>query len=158
MGIFGRDERSPQSKPAAATPSGRQQTAGQPPQAGNSVIARGNRVEGTISGSSDIEIQGEFKGTVDGTGHLRVAAQGVVDGNLAARTVVVSGTVQGDILAGETIQLETSATVEGNITAPRIRIADGATFEGKVHMKSPDRPGGKPLAVGREPLAERRKP
>ncbi len=144
MGIFGRDERNSQSKPEAATPSGRQQAAGQTASGGNTVIARGNRIEGTISGSSDIQIEGELKGVVDGTGHLRVASQGLVEGNLAARTVVVAGTVRGDILAGETIQLETSATVEGNITAPRIRIADGATFEGKVHMKNPDRPTAHP--------------
>ncbi len=142
MGIFGRDERNSHSKHPASTPSGSQQEAGLTPSAGSTVIARGNRIQGTITGSSDVEIEGELKGAVDGTGHLKVAAQGVVEGNLAARTVVVAGTVRGDILAGETIQLETSATVEGNITAPRIQMADGATFEGEVHMKSPDRPVG----------------
>jgi cytoskeletal protein CcmA (bactofilin family) len=144
MGIFGRDERNSQSRPTASTPPKGQREADQTPSAGSTVIARGNHIQGTITGSSDVEIEGELKGAVDGTGHLRIASQGVVEGNLAARTVVVAGTVRGDILAGETIQLETSASVEGNITAPRIRMADGATFEGEVHMKSPDRTANQP--------------
>ena len=140
MGIFGRDERSPQATPDPPASSGRQRTTNQPADAGCSIVAGSNRFEGTISGSGDIEIEGELKGTVDGTGRLRVATGGSVEGNLAARTVVVAGAVRGDILAGETIELEASASVEGNITAPRIRIADGASLEGKVHMKGSDRP------------------
>ena len=139
MGIFGRDERAPQSKPDPSAQTGRQRSNTQQVTMGASVVARSNRFEGTISGSGDISIEGELEGVVDGTGRLRVAAEGSVKGNLAARTVVVAGTVRGDILAGETIELESSASVEGNLTAPRIRIADGASLEGKVQMKGSDR-------------------
>jgi cytoskeletal protein CcmA (bactofilin family) len=52
--------------------------------------------------------------------------------------VVVAGTVAADITADEKIELEASARVDGNITAPRILIKDGATFKGQVNMKDPD--------------------
>jgi cytoskeletal protein CcmA (bactofilin family) len=146
MGIFGRDDRKtnrnndpsngPKRQPAVSTAQG----------AGITVISSDNVFEGTISGSGDIQIEGELRGKVDGTGTVRVAVQGKVTGSLAARTVAVAGSVKGDILAGETIELDASATVEGDITAPRIRVAEGATFDGQVHMKSPT---NTPAAGGR---------
>jgi len=99
------------------------------------VIARGNRIEGTISGSSDIQVDGDLQGSINGSGVVRVAAQGRVEGTVGGRVVVVAGVVRGDIAAAETVELESSAKVTGNITAPRIRIADGASFDGQVFMK-----------------------
>ncbi len=134
MGIFGRDDRTTQT-PAAGSAPARPQPAPAAPSSASTVIARGNRIEGTVSGSGDIRIEGELEGAVNGTGGVRIEAQGAVKGTLAARTVVVAGTVRGDITAGDAIQLEASAVVEGNITAPRIQIAEGAAFDGKISMK-----------------------
>jgi len=53
--------------------------------------------------------------------------------------VAIAGTVVGDVTADEKIELEPTARVEGNITAPRILIRDGATFKGQVNMKDPER-------------------
>jgi cytoskeletal protein CcmA (bactofilin family) len=55
------------------------------------------------------------------------------------KTVTVAGTVTGDITADDRIELEPSARVDGNITAPRILIQDGATFRGQVNMKEPSK-------------------
>jgi len=136
MGIFGRDERSPGSRSSTQTTSSARSHAGPAAHVGGStVIARGNRVEGSISGAADIQVDGELKGTIDGSGVVRVAPEGRVEGTLAGRVVMVAGTVRGDISAAETAELESSAKVFGNITAPRIRIADGASFDGQVFMK-----------------------
>jgi cytoskeletal protein CcmA (bactofilin family) len=137
MGIFGRDDRNKQPRPVPSSSAKRQPAAAQPQGAGITVIAADSVIEGTISGAGDIQIEGELRGKVDSTGAVRVASQGKVAGSLAARTVVVAGSVHGDILAGETIELDVSSTVEGDMTAPRIRVAEGATFDGQVHMKSP---------------------
>ena len=136
MGIFGRDERSPGSRSSTLTTSGARSHAGAAAHAsGSTVIARGNRVEGSISGAADIQVDGELQGSIDGSGVVRVAPEGRVEGTLAGRVVMVAGTVRGDISAAETAELESSAKVFGNITAPRIRIADGASFDGQVFMK-----------------------
>ena len=134
MGIFGRDDRTTQTPAAVAAPNHLQSAQNGPP-SGSTVIAGGNRVKGTISGSGDVHVEGRLEGEVDGTGRVRVATQGTVTGTVNARTVVVAGTIRGDITAVEDIQLEASATVEGNISAPRIRISEGATFDGKISMK-----------------------
>jgi len=136
MGIFGRDEHSSSSKSSSHASTGGRSHAGSAGLAGGlTVIARGNRIEGTITGSSDIEVDGELLGSIDGSGVVRVAAQGRVEGTVSGRVVVVAGAVRGDIAAAETAELESSAKVTGNITAPRIRIADGASFDGQVFMK-----------------------
>jgi cytoskeletal protein CcmA (bactofilin family) len=136
MGIFGRDERSSPGKTSShAALGGRSHGGPAGLTGGSTVIARGNRIEGTISGSSDIQVDGDLQGSIDGSGVVRVAAQGRVEGTVAGRVVVVAGTVRGDIAAVETVELESSAKVSGDITAPRIRIADGASFDGQVVMK-----------------------
>jgi cytoskeletal protein CcmA (bactofilin family) len=136
MGIFGRDEHSGSGKGASHAPAGGRSQAGPAGLAGGStVIARGNRIEGTITGSSDIQVDGELQGEINGSGVVRVAGQGRVEGTVSGRVVVVAGAVLGDITAAETAELESSAKVTGNITAPRIRIADGASFDGQVFMK-----------------------
>jgi len=136
MGIFGRDERSPGSRSSSqASSSGRSHAGSAAHASGSTVIARGNRVEGSISGAADIQVDGELQGSIDGSGVVRVAPEGRVEGTLAGRVVMVAGTVRGDISAAETAELESSAKVFGNITAPRIRIADGASFDGQVFMK-----------------------
>jgi cytoskeletal protein CcmA (bactofilin family) len=136
MGIFGRDEHPSPGKISTHAPTGgRSHSASAGLPGGSTVIARGNRIEGTISGSSDIQVDGDLQGSIDGSGVVRVAAQGRVEGTVGGRVVVVAGVVRGDIGAAETVELESSAKVTGNITAPRIRIADGASFDGQVFMK-----------------------
>ena len=57
---------------------------------------------------------------------------------LHARVVVVAGEVVGDVSADDKIELRASAALRGNITAPRVVIQDGASFEGQVFMQKPD--------------------
>lgn len=135
MGIFSRDDQDNPTKPQVQAPKPRPQVPPAHAAEGTTVIAHGNRIEGTISGSGDIQIDGDLKGAVDGTGTVRVAPQGRVEGTVKARVVMVAGNLKGDIVATEAAQLDSSAKVEGNITAPRIRIAEGATFDGQVFMK-----------------------
>ena len=137
MGIFGRDDATPDQQPTRRTA----KTAAHPPSAGSAdrtVIARPSTVDGRVSGSCEIVVNGLVKGTIDGTGKVTIAEQGRVEAATHGRIVTVAGTVNGDITAAEKIELESSARVGGNITAPRILIKDGATFKGHVNMRAPD--------------------
>jgi cytoskeletal protein CcmA (bactofilin family) len=139
MGLFGREDRTEESKPMTSESPVRPQPGASPTAANITVIARPNRLEGSIVGSGDVRVEGQVKGEVDTSGQLLVAENGLVEGKISARTVNVSGGVVGDISAAERIELNASAKVEGNITAPRILINDGATFDGQVLMKDPDK-------------------
>jgi len=141
MGLFGRDDRSQATtKPQEPSPAARPASQPAPASGETTLIARSTTFEGTIKGSGDIRIEGRITGTVDASGRLLIAESGRARARLHARTVVVSGTVEGDVTADERIELQPSATLTGNITAPKIQIHEGATFEGEVRMAKPDRP------------------
>jgi len=101
------------------------------------VITTSNNIKGTIRGSGDVRIEGQVNGKVNITGQLVIAESGVAEATIAARAVTVAGGVVGDILAADRIELSPTAVVEGNMTAPRILITDGATFRGQVLMQDP---------------------
>jgi cytoskeletal protein CcmA (bactofilin family) len=137
MSIFGRDDTKPEPQPTKQTV----KKATPPPSAASpdrTVIARPSTVDGHVSGSCEIVVNGVVKGTIDGTGTVTIAEQGRAEATTHGRIVAVAGTVNGDITADEKIVLESSARVGGNITAPRILIKDGATFKGQVNMRAPD--------------------
>lgn len=140
MGLFGREDRSTETKPTAQpAPSPARGTAsGSPARTGATVVAASCRVEGVLSGSGDLLIEGQVSGEINGTATVSIAEGGHVDATVHGRTVVVAGRVRGDISATDKIELTPSADVAGNITSPRILIREGATFEGQVFMKSPD--------------------
>jgi len=102
------------------------------------MIAASILVEGTLSGSGQILVDGSVRGSIEGRDEVMIAPRGRVDATVHGRVVMVAGRVIGDITADEKIELEPTAQVDGDITAPRILIRDGATFRGKVNMKPPD--------------------
>jgi cytoskeletal protein CcmA (bactofilin family) len=138
MGIFGRDDANPDQQPGrqaagpAASPTLRDS-------GDQTVIARPSRIEGHVSGSGEIIVNGLVNGTIDAKGTVRVAEEGRVQATVHGKVVAIAGAVTGDITADERIELEASARVEGNLTAPRILIKDGATFRGQVNMREPVR-------------------
>jgi cytoskeletal protein CcmA (bactofilin family) len=153
MGIFGRDETSPEQNPTPPTTASDEKTA--PPTASDrTVIARPSIIEGRISGSGEIIVNGQVNGTIDGGGSVAIASQGRVKAVTHGRIVTVAGTVIGDITADEKIELEATARVEGNMTAPRIMIRDGATFKGQVNMKDPGRKAAVRTSSARKEDAE----
>jgi len=93
-------------------------------------------IEGTVSGSEPVYIEGHVKGTIHLSGELRIGTQARVEAKVHARNVTVEGKVNGDISADDRVELVASASVEGNIKAPKIVVAEGARFRGNVDMGS----------------------
>jgi cytoskeletal protein CcmA (bactofilin family) len=150
LGIFGRDDHPPENRITQPSP---QTTVKTPSEsASQTVIARPTRIEGKLLGSGEVLVDGVFKGTIEGQVKVRVAERGVVEANVKAQSVEVAGTITGDVTAEKRIVLEATAKVDGNITAPRILIHDGATFRGQVNMTEPDpRPVLKTSSARKDP-------
>ena len=102
-------------------------------------------VEGTIQGSDLVTIEGTVKGEIRLSGDLRIGTKAKVEAKVHARRVSVEGKLTGDISADERVELVASATVDGNIKAPKIVVAEGAKFRGSVDMGS-TRPKEQPEA------------
>ena len=93
-------------------------------------------IDGTITGSEPVMIEGTVRGKINLTGDLRVGTKARVEATVHAKNVTVEGRLTGDISADDRVELVTTATVDGNIKAPKIIVAEGAKFRGSVDMGS----------------------
>jgi cytoskeletal protein CcmA (bactofilin family) len=92
-------------------------------------------VKGELSGSEDLTIDGHVEGKISLRDHnLTIGQHGRIQAELVARTVTILGTVQGNVVATEKVDIQHGGRLEGDITSPRVVIADGAHFRGKVDM------------------------
>jgi cytoskeletal protein CcmA (bactofilin family) len=92
-------------------------------------------VDGEISGDETLVIRGSAKGQITLAADVEVESGAIVEASVEANSVVISGTVSGDISAHERVELRPECNVVGDLHAPRILIADGATFKGRVDME-----------------------
>ena len=91
-------------------------------------------VDGTVSGSEAVVVEGTIKGRINVTNDLRIGTKARVEATVHAKNVTVEGKLTGDVSADERVELVASATVDGNIKAPKIIVAEGAKFRGSVDM------------------------
>ncbi len=97
-------------------------------------------IKGELQGDEDLIIDGRVEGKIDLREHnLTIGPNGKIKADLYARTIVVSGEVTGSAFAAERVEIAPSGRLLGDITSPRITIADGAHFKGSVDMERGDR-------------------
>lgn len=102
-------------------------------------IGRSIRIRGDVTGDEDLLIHGTIEGSVTLAAHtLTVGPEGDLRANVRARIVKVKGRVRGDLVAEEQVVLQASARVQGDISAPRVVLEDGARFRGEIDMGDPD--------------------
>lgn len=114
---------------------------------GRAVIGSSIRVKGDLSGEEDLVVEGRIDGKIDLRQHtVTVGKGGRVKADIYARTIYVEGEVEGNLYSDEQVTVRQSGNVQGNITAPRVSLEDGAKFKGAIDMepKSGRAPGGKP--------------
>lgn len=115
-------------------------------------------VKGEIVGAEDLYIDGEVEGSIELREHvLSIGPNGRIRAEIKARSVVVQGTVNGNITS-ERVELKSSASVLGNIVTERIIMEDGAYLKGSVDVHKAAKPEVKPPAESKpaqEPPAER---
>jgi cytoskeletal protein CcmA (bactofilin family) len=95
---------------------------------GGSVI-----VKGDVVSTEDLVINGRVEGTIElGDHSLTIGDSAVVIADLVAKAVTISGSVKGNVMGNAQVDLKSTAKVEGDITAPKFSMEDGATLSGKV--------------------------
>jgi cytoskeletal protein CcmA (bactofilin family) len=100
-----------------------------------SVIGSGLKIQGEITGDSDLVVEGEAHGRIRMlNGRVTVAANGRVNADIEAVDITVEGSVQGGLKASDRVRLGPTSQVQGSVMTPRIAIEDGARLRGKVEM------------------------
>lgn len=98
-------------------------------------VGNGTVLTGETSFQAMLRIDGHLTGRVSSeNGTLIIGSTGKVDANIAVAAAIISGTVNGDIIATEKLELGRTARVVGNVQTPRLVIEDGAIFEGGCTM------------------------
>lgn len=99
------------------------------------------RIQGDITASEPLTIAGQVDGSIAVEGHpLTIVVGGRVNATLVAHTIVVAGEVSGLLNAGARIVVRETATIDGDLSAPAISLADGATLQGRVETTEHRRP------------------
>jgi len=94
------------------------------------------QIKGELQGDEDLTIDGRVEGKIELREHnLTIGPNGRIKADLYAKNIVISGEVTGSAFAAERVEIAPSGRLAGDITAPRITIADGAHFKGSVDME-----------------------
>ena len=98
----------------------------------NSTISEGSVFEGKFNISGSLRIDGKFEGEIRTEEELIIGETGKVKTNIDARSVVVGGTVIGNIKAREEVKLLGTSKVKGDIITPFLSIERGVIIQGNV--------------------------
>jgi cytoskeletal protein CcmA (bactofilin family) len=104
------------------------------------VLGKTTSFRGVLKFQETLRVQGKFTGTIEASGALIVDKDAVVEADhITVSSLIVYGTVVGNISAFDKVDMMSGAQVHGDITAARLRIADGVLFEGQCGMTGVDK-------------------
>ena len=97
-------------------------------------------MDGFLKFKETLCLQGKFKGTIEATGALIVDKGASIDADhISVSSLTVHGSVSGQVRAVDKIDMLGGSQVRGDVSAARLRIADGVLFEGQCSMTGTER-------------------
>ena len=97
-------------------------------------LSSGVSIKGNVKFQKELTLDCEVDGEINSQGRLTVGKQAKIKGNIKTRSVIVDGTVNGNITAGERCELRAGCTVNGDIEAPRLVVDEAASFVGSAKI------------------------
>src|SRR3954452_24674532 len=108
-------------------------------------------IKGELNGSEDLTIEGQVEGKIELRQNvLTIGANARIKAQVFAKAVVILGEVTGNVSASEKVDIRDNGSVDGDIAAPRVAIAEGAHFRGSIDMQ---KGGASPKAETKAPAA-----
>jgi cytoskeletal protein CcmA (bactofilin family) len=89
---------------------------------------------GTLNFEKPFLIRGKVSGEIAARGLLGIDEDAVVDANINAPRVIIRGSVKGDVIAAEKVEVTITGRLVGNVTAPEIFMETGCVFNGRCTM------------------------
>lgn len=103
-------------------------------------LSSGVSIKGSVKFEKELTLDCEVEGRIDSQGRLTVGKQAKIKGDIKTRSVIVDGTVNGNITAGERCELRAGCTVNGDIEAPRLVVDEAASFIGSAKIATQKQP------------------
>jgi cytoskeletal protein CcmA (bactofilin family) len=99
-------------------------------------------IKGDLTSAEDLLFEGRVEGRVSLPDHVLTIGLGAqVSAEVDARVAIVQGTVTGNVSASERVELRASGRMTGDLLSPKVQMADGATFSGRLETRTPGRQG-----------------
>jgi cytoskeletal protein CcmA (bactofilin family) len=104
----------------------------------DTLVGEGSHFEGRIKSEASLRVEGMITGDIECTGDVTVGERGVVKSNIAARNIIIAGSVHGNIVTKGTLKITATGKLYGNTTAASLMIDEGGIFQGtsKMEVKS----------------------
>jgi len=100
-----------------------------------SVLGRGARVRGRVSGDGDLQVEGQIEGDVTLSGELSIDEAGSITGDVDAAAVTIAGVLQGNVASRGAVTIRAGAKVEGNMGGAEVSLEEGASFVGRIEAE-----------------------
>jgi cytoskeletal protein CcmA (bactofilin family) len=100
----------------------------------STTLGKETAFNGVMRFKDSLKIDGNFTGEIVSTGFLYIESGAMVTANIRVGSVVIGGTVKGNVEASDKLEMLTTGKVFGNIKTAKLKIADGVVFEGKCEM------------------------
>ncbi len=108
-------------------------------------------IKGELNGSEDLTIEGQVEGKIELRQNvLTIGSNARIKAQVFAKAVIILGEVTGNVSASEKVDIRDNGSVDGDIAAPRVAIAEGAHFRGSIDMQ---KGGASPKAETKAPAA-----
>lgn len=92
-------------------------------------------IRGELSGAEDLTLEGQVEGKIHLPENvLTVGSSARINAEVVAKSVIVLGSLTGNVTAKEKFELRAGGSMQGNLRSPRVAMADGAIFGGKIEM------------------------
>jgi cytoskeletal protein CcmA (bactofilin family) len=108
-----------------------------------SLLAKDGRFKGSLKFEGTARIDGRLEGDVTSNGMLFIGEHAVIEGNVMAGSIICRGTITGDIVAAERVELKVPATLVGRVKAPRLSLEEGVSFLGASEVQDDEVGGNK---------------
>ncbi|MFN8369993.1 MAG: polymer-forming cytoskeletal protein [Bacteriovoracaceae bacterium] len=99
------------------------------------IIKQGCKFEGNLAFSGTARVEGIINGSIFSNDTLIIAEGAVVNADINANTVLISGTVKGNIRASSRVEIRKPARFEGTVMAPSLIVEEGVIFHGTTKMR-----------------------
>jgi len=99
-----------------------------------SILGPTIQFDGELSADEELVILGKINGSISHSQRLIVGPGGKVTASINAQSVIIEGSVEGDVRASGSVVVKEAAQVRGNLTSPSVSILPGATFNGGIDM------------------------
>lgn len=128
MGIFSNGSGT-ETAPASAT---RRRAEGQ----ALSIVAQDMTVTGDVEADGVVRVEGRVNGNISAGVQVLLSEGGLIEGDIKTREAVIGGEVRGTVTAAERIEVQATASVHGDLVAPKLLIQEGGRLNGAIRMEA----------------------